>query len=799
MRSSILLLTLIFFFNTISFADDIKISSKKILLDKNKNTTIFENDVSVLNSEGDNIKSDFAEYNKDLGTLILKKNITITDKYNNILNTDFAEYKEKEKIIYTKGPTKVITSEKYVLESKDLLLNKKKNEILSTNKTIIIDNDGNEITLDNFKYNTELNFFKSIGNIQIKDKNNNIYKFSQIYIDTKKKEIVGADIKAYLNKKEFKIYEENDPRVFANALNIQKEKKIFEKSIFTLCGYRENDKCPPWSIQSTKMLHDNEKKTIYYDNALLKIYDIPIFYFPKLSHPDPSVDRRSGFLLPTYSDTKNLGSGVSIPYFFAINQDKNFTLTNKLYASNNPLFEGAYHQVFKNSYLMADFGYTKGFKKNNNKQKTGDRSHFFSKFMKEFENNNNSKSSISLSLQDTSNDKYLKNYKILSKLVDYEKDVLENTFNFTHESEDLFLGFDVAAYENLKETYEDKYEYILPELTIDKNLFSNNNFGNLDLQTNLKAHNYDTNKNTNFLVNDFNWSFKDFNFKSGLSGKILANIKNINYETKNVDIYKEDTSHELYGAFGYLSQFNLQKIQSDSKHKLKPKILFRYSPNKNMRKEIDGSTLTPIDAFNINRLNSMNNFETGLSAAVGLDYEVSKSTQKFDFSIAQVINEKENKKMPSESSLDEKLSDLVFSSNFTVNDKFVIEYNGAIDQNYNDMNYNDIGTQINLNPVKLNFSYLEENKHIGDQKYFKSKFSYEKDNGQFSYESKRNLITNSSEFYNLSYEYINDCLRAGLVYRREFYRDSEIEPEDSLMFKITLTPFGDIDTPTFNQ
>ena len=547
------------------------------------------------------------------------------------------------------------------------------------------------------------------------------------------------------------------------------------------------------------MLHDNEKKTIYYDNALLKIYDIPIFYFPKLSHPDPTVDRRSGFLLPTYSDTKNLGSGVSIPYFFAINQDKNFTLTNKLYASNNPLFEGAYHQVFKNSYLMADFGYTKGFKKNNNKQKTGDRSHFFSKFMKEFENNNNSKSSISLSLQDTSNDKYLKNYKILSKLVDYEKDVLENTFNFTHESEDLFLGFDVAAYENLKETYEDKYEYILPELTIDKNLFSNNNFGNLDLQTNLKAHNYDTNKNTNFLVNDFNWSFKDFNFKSGLSGKILANIKNINYETKNVDIYKEDTSHELYGAFGYLSQFNLQKIQSDSKHKLKPKILFRYSPNKNMRKEIDGSTLTPIDAFNINRLNSMNNFETGLSAAVGLDYEVTKSTQKFDFSIAQVINEKENKKMPSESSLDEKLSDLVFSSNFTVNDKFVIEYNGAIDQNYNDMNYNDIGTQINLNPVKLNFSYLEENKHIGDQKYFKSKFSYEKDNGQFSYESKRNLITNSSEFYNLSYEYINDCLRAGLVYRREFYRDSEIEPEDSLMFKITLTPFGDIDTPTFNQ
>ena len=70
--------------------------------------------------------------------------------------------------------------------------------------------------------------------------------------------------------------------------------------------------------------------------------------------------------------------------------------------------------------------------------------------------------------------------------------------------------------------------------------------------------------------------------------------------------------------------------------------------------------------------------------------------------------------------------------------------------------------------------------------------------GLFSAETKRNLITNSAEYYNLSYEYTNDCLRAGLVYRREFYNDSELEPEDSLMFKITLTPFGNINSPSFN-
>ena len=73
------------------------------------------------------------------------------------------------------------------------------------------------------------------------------------------------------------------------------------------------------------------------------------------------------------------------------------------------------------------------------------------------------------------------------------------------------------------------------------------------------------------------------------------------------------------------------------------------------------------------------------------------------------------------------------------------------------------------------------------------------DSGLFKLSNKRNIITNSSEYYNLSYEYINDCLRAGLVYRREFYNDSELEPENSLMFKITLSPFGAVTSPKFDE
>ena len=207
-----------------------------------------------------------------------------------------------------------------------------------------------------------------------------------------------------------------------------------------------------------------------------------------------------------------------------------------------------------------------------------------------------------------------------------------------------------------------------------------------------------------------------------------------------------------------------------------------------MRKDNNNIRLNNKNIFSLDRLSSNNNFESGLSTTLGFDYEIKNNEKQLNFSIGQIINEKENPDMPSSSSLDEKLSDLVGNTNIKINNNLNFDYNFALDQNYKDLNYNEIGFNYDLNPIKFDFDYLQEKKHIGNQEYFKTNVKYSKgNNGLFAFEMKRNIITNSSEYYNLSYEYLNDCLRAGLVYRREFYNDSELESENSLMFKITLT------------
>jgi len=781
------------------FAENILIESKNISIDKKNEVTIFENEVIVTTKDNNKIKSDYAEYSKISGIIILKKNIVAIDNKNNIIESDYAKFNDNTQILESLGPTKITTSEKYIIEGSDIKFNNNNSSIKSSKKSILTDQENNKIFLENFDYQTSNNIFKSIGYVKIIDKMNNTYEFSQIYIDTIKKEMLGTDIKSFANNDSLKINKNNKPRIFANTLRMNDEKSVFNKSTFTLCDYRKNDKCPPWTIQAKQMLHDNKKKTIYYDHAIIKVYNIPIFYFPKLSHPDPTVNRRSGFLPPSFSDTKNLGMGVTVPYFWALADDKNLTITSKLYADENPLILGEFHQSFKNSSLITDFGYTGGYKKTNSRKQAGDKSHFFSKFVKNFKSSDNSDNTLNIAVQEVSNDKYLKLYKIESNLVDYNSNTLETSVNFTREDENLFLGLDASIYETLKDDYDDKYEYILPEITIDKNLMSNNFLGDLDLQTKYKAHKYDTNKLTSFLINDFDWNYREISHSTGLKSKFLANIKNINYETKNVDVYKQETTAELYGAFGYLTSINLKKKSGATTHLLKPKMLLRYAPG-SMRKETSGSKLDPINAFSLDRLNNINNFETGLNSTLGFDYKVTKNKKDFDFSVAQIINKKENKKMASETSLDEKLSDLVGSVNYEINENIDIKYNFNIDQNYNEFVQNEVGTVISYNQMKFDFNYLDENKHIGNQEYFKTKINYERsENGILSFETKRNLVTDSSEFYNLSYEYLNDCLRAGLVYRREFYTDSELEPEDSLMFKITLTPFGSISSPSFKQ
>ena len=802
MKNNFFTVLFLIFYQNFLFAENLDIRAKNIKTEKNKEITIFENEVKIIDKFNNVINADYVEYDKKNNFLKLEGNIYSKDANGNMFTGNKAFYDNNNQTFKSIGDITFETIEGYKIQSSNITIDNM-NSLLTTNsKTIISDPANNQIFLDNLEYNKKDNILKSLGKIKIIDKNKNSYNFSQIYIDEKKKEILGSDAKFYINQNDLKLNDENKPRIFSNTIHIKDDEAKFIKSNFTMCNYREKDKCPPWELKAREMTHDKIKKTIFYDNTVLRVYNIPIFYFPKLAHPDPTVERRSGFLVPSFSDTKNLGLGINIPYFWAIDIDKDLTINNKLFASAHPLFLGEYRQVYKNSNLILDFGYTEGYKKTTAKKKAGDKSHFFSNFTKNLETPENINAELEVNLEHTSDKKYLKLYKIDSNLVNYETSVLENYINYTREndSNDSLLSLNMSNFRSLADDYNDKHEYILPEISYDKQIFREG-LGYGDFKTNLKVHNFDTNKYKKFVINELNWNIDSPFSEKNFNGKFLTKFKNINYEVQNVNRFKPETSNELFGALGYLASIDLYKNDNDGDvHSLTPKVLLKYAPNF-MRKETEGSNLVGKNLFTLNRVQSNENFEGGTNMAIGLNYEIDKDVSKSSFSIGQIISEKKNNKNMSDvSSLDKRFSDVVANFNYDRGEEFSFKYNVLFDQNYKETNLNDITMKYATNNFNFNLYYLEEEKKSGENEYIKSSIEYKKgDNGVFTFANKRDLITNSSEFYDLSYEYLNDCLRAGLFYRREFYNDSEIEAENSLMFKITLSSFGSINSPSLSN
>ena len=300
LKTLIILFSSLFVFNINLYAEEFNITAEEILLDKENKTLTGKGTVEAIDSDGNIIIADIIIYKKSEEFLLAEGNVKVTDKEENILLSKKASYDKINGLITTYGNTELVLKKGYKLLSKDVYYNINKKILNSNESSIFKDTDGNIVETSMFQYDVEKNLFSSIGKIRVKDIKRNKYFFKEIHIDTKKKEMIGSDVSVILDQENFGLSQENDPRFVANAVFRTKNRTNLSKGVFTVCKVKKN-KCPPWSLKAKKISHDKLKKTIYYNKATLKIYDIPIFYFPKFFHPDPTVKRQSGFLAPFFT------------------------------------------------------------------------------------------------------------------------------------------------------------------------------------------------------------------------------------------------------------------------------------------------------------------------------------------------------------------------------------------------------------------------------------------------------------------------------------------------------------------
>ena len=767
--------------------EDFIFESKSIEIQDNNNI-IAKDGVKATTSDGLEIFADRSEYNKNTKILNLEKNVKLLDRIQNFeIDSDNVIYDKILEKITAKENTKIKINNSHVISGENIVFFRSESTIKSNNTTIIEDKFGNTINLSEFNYSIENKLLKA-NQMEFTDKEMNVYKTNNGIIDLDNERLAAKDIQIYFAKGELG----DNSRLKGSSLISENNISIIKNGIFTACKIR--DECPPWSIKSKEIKHDKKKKLINYKDSWLQLYDVPIFYFPKFFHPDPTVKRQSGFLTPTLLNSSASGGSINIPYYKVISENKDTTFTPRIYFNDDFSIQNEYRQVEKNTNHISDLSLKK--------LESSTKSHFFSNTKYILENNFDF-SEIELNLEKTSSDTYLKGDNIVSKTRSSNNQSLLNSYvKFDASREDLNVFAELAAYEDLtKEKNSDKFQYILPNFTISKLLNNNPEIkGNLNYKISGSNQKKNTNISETLLINDLIYKSNSFFSKFGTISNYEVELKNSLKKGNNSSKYKDNTQSENYSSFIFNSSIPLKRNYKDYIGNLNPKINVRYSPNKSENLSDIDRKINITNIFSKNRLGLNDSIEGGQSLTLGFDYDLkTRDNNEFlGFSLGQIFRDTDDKRLPIKSKMQNKSSDVVGNFNFQPNDNFKINYDFSFDNNLETTNFTKIETTMKINNFITSFDFLEENNDIGSDSYLLSDVNYIFDkNNSISYNTRRNRKTDLTEYYNLIYEYKNDCLIAGVEYKKEYYQDRDLKPNEQIFFSLTFTPFTSISTPSF--
>jgi LPS-assembly protein len=134
---------------------------------------------------------------------------------------------------------------------------------------------------------------------------------------------------------------------------------VFQSGVYTACEpCRDDPRKPPlWQVKAARIIHDQTEKMIYFESASIEFFGVPLAYFPYFAAPDPTVKRKTGFLLPVLSSSSAYGLAAETPYYIALAPDYDMTLSPRVTTKQGALLQGEFRQRLENgSYILRASG-----------------------------------------------------------------------------------------------------------------------------------------------------------------------------------------------------------------------------------------------------------------------------------------------------------------------------------------------------------------------------------------------------------------------------------------------------------
>ena len=778
-------------FSLNAFSDEIQIDSTNMDIVNNGNSIIANNAEVRIPAERVKILSKKANYEKITDILTFQEDVILIDEKNEIIiEGNLIKYEKNKNLIYSKGKTELKIENEYKVNSSNIYYDRTTSIIYSSKETLIEDGDNNFYILkDGFEFEIANEIIKSKKSIII-DKNNNKYVFENLLLNLKINEIAGKELKVQFEKSYFG-NKNNDPQLKGRSSYSNEDELKVYKAVFSTCN-TENKNCRGWELNSDEFKHDKVRKIFEYKNSWLKIFDYKVFFTPYFNHPDPSVKRKSGFLTPSYSTSESLGIAFNIPYFKVLSKDKDITFNPRYYADKSFLLQNEFRQALKNSEVLSDFSFLIG--------DAGTKGHFFYNQIGKINENLN----FELNLQSVEGDNYLKNHKLLetSSLLN-DDNLLVSNLDLDWTFEDSSLNTSVRVFEDLSRNYNDRYQYVFPDFNFIRNIKIPDNYnGKFTFNSYGYNKHYDTNTMETVITNDFLFSSNQYINTKGLLYNYNIFLKNPSSYASNSSNFRENGNYDLYGTIKLDGSMPLSKQLDNYTHFLKPIASFRYSPNGNKDITSKDILLNYDNVFSLNRIGVSDQVEGGDALSLGLEFKRTNinGADIIDFKIANVFKSKENIKLPTKSKLNQTRSDIFGSLKYNLSNNLKIGYDFSYDRDLDHSNLDGLYVDINLNNIFTDFYYYTTDNDLGENETISNNTIINiNDESSLKFNTTKDLIDDFTEYYDLMYSYITDCISINFNYNKSFYRDGNLKPNESLSFLIKIIPFTELGVPNLGK
>jgi LPS-assembly protein len=236
------------------------------------------------------------------------------------------------------APPKMDSTEPMLLQADEMVYDNENNRVTAKGNVEIY--YGNYTLLaDKVIYDRNANTLAAAGNVRIKDPEGAIITSDHMTLtDDFRDGFIDA----------LRVVTKDDTRIVATTATREAGNvTVFEKGWFTPCKPCEAnpDRPPAWRIRAKKIIHRTDEATITFRNAFFDFFGVPIIWVPWFQAADPTVKRKSGFLMPSYqSSSSAFGTAVTVPYYFALSDSYDFTFTPMFTSQAGTLLQGLWRQ-----------------------------------------------------------------------------------------------------------------------------------------------------------------------------------------------------------------------------------------------------------------------------------------------------------------------------------------------------------------------------------------------------------------------------------------------------------------------